>query len=131
MATFASPTVSTTLNGNVATGASQISPSASFPFYTSTGTPVIYFQASATPAASFAQTPGITLSGIAGSFPTGCIFFGYVANGGSAPAWTQIAPASGATHLSGSSVTIAPVTLGGGSTVDLTPTPFIGAIVCS
>jgi hypothetical protein len=130
-ATFNSPTVTTTLNGNVATGASQISPSASFPFYTASGTVLLYFQASATPAASFPMTPGITLSGITASYPTGCIFYGYVAMGGSTPAWTQIAPSSGATHVSGGSVTIAPLTLGGGSTVDLSPTPFTGAIVCN
>ena len=114
---------------STATGAdpaTQITPANSFPYYTGAGTVAEYLQLSSDKAVSFAQTPTIQVGGVTGS---GCTFYGYIQSNSNAYAWTAIAPATGAATVSSGNVTINPVTLSSG-TVNLSTTPFYGAIVC-
>jgi hypothetical protein len=127
-------TTSTSITVTLADGSAQISPSATFPYVPGSiaGTVEAYLQVTATNAVSFASTPSIVATGSALSGLGSCIFYGYE-NNGSGYAWTQVAPASGSTAItgtgSGAAASIPPVTLGSGQ-VNLTATPFYGALVC-
>jgi len=126
--TILPPSASTTVTANIATGLSQISPSASFPVFTGTGTVEFYFQLSATPTVTFASgTPAFQVSGLTGAH--NCIFYGYI-TGNSGNAWTQISPNTGSgVAVSGGSVPLPSTSTFGAIT--LSPTPFYGAIVCT
>jgi hypothetical protein len=122
---FSAPSAATTLTATAASGASQISPSSSFPYLTGMGTVIEYVQLSASPAVSFLGSPQIMLNGAVNG-ETSCSFYGYE-NLGAGYAWTFIA---GPASTNGSSVTIPGVELAG-ATFGLSPTPFYGAVACT
>jgi hypothetical protein len=99
-------------------GAGDISPSASYPFYTgSAATPLYYAQVTATAPVTFLQTPQITVT--AASFPSGntCSLFLYTNNTGTGYTWNQVPGASGTAI--GTTVTIPSVALPSGQTVNV------------
>ncbi len=123
MIQFPAASAATTLVATFASGPSQITGTPTFPYYTGAGTVFQYLQLSATPAVTFATTPSITVNGATGST---CSFYGYTTNSGVTYAWTLIA---GPATISSGSVTIPAVSSLG--TIDVSPAPFYGAIVCS
>jgi hypothetical protein len=106
----------------------DISPPASYPFYTGTAaTPLFYIQVTSSAAVTFPKTPAITLT--ANSFVSSntCSLFIYV-NQGAGFAWSLVPGASGT--ISGNTVVIPSVALPNGLTENFAPngsTPaFIG-----
>jgi hypothetical protein len=126
-ATFNDPSTTTDVTIATATGISQISGSPTFPIYTGSGTPVLYLKITASNSVVFPQTPQIQVQGVTGSY-SGCIFYGYDNNSGSAYVWTPTIPATGSAQFLSGGVTFNPAALTNG--VDITTTPFYAAIVC-
>jgi hypothetical protein len=109
---------STSFTESLATGSSQITPN-TFPVYNGTGHVVIYIKFTATPATTFTQTPGgtITVNSPSTFGGTACVLYSLNGGGGgSAYTWQQAI--TGLT-LSGSTLTLTPQTLQSPSTVDV------------
>ena len=129
---FGTSQASTTiqLSGTAGTGLSQVTPtSPPFPLYTGTGTAQLYIAVASSANVSFAQTPAINYQ--FGTTPTyaGCGLYVYASSGSNVYSWNLVAPATGSTPVSGSSVNIPATTLTNG-TVNLTTTPTYVTIVC-
>jgi hypothetical protein len=117
---------------------SQISPSASFPAFTGTGTVEVYFalntstnsEGGNTPggSVSYAQTPTIAVEGLPGSVTQGCALYGYTNANGLTTAWNQLAPMTGVSNVSAGAVTIQPVTMT--SAIQVNASQFLGVIAC-
>jgi hypothetical protein len=110
---------------------SQISPSASFPYFTGTGTVEEYLQLSGSTNVTFAQTPSVTVHGL--TAVTGCTFYTFT----SGSIWAQVSPPTGSASVLSGSVTM-PMAAGVGGNgvpnsnpVNVGPTPAYGAVVCS
>jgi hypothetical protein len=119
---FGSETTTAPFAVGIALGSTSadISPSGSFPFYTgNAATPLFYALVTSTAAVSFSQTPTITVTTT--SFPSSntCYLYVYANNSGTGFTWVTFPGASGT--VSGSTVTIPPITPPVGATVDLIP----------
>jgi hypothetical protein len=73
------------------------------------------------------MTPVIQVNGL--TSVTSCIFYGYTSGNSNVNAWNAISPATGAAMVSSGSATMPAVSVGG--VINIAPTPFYGAVVCT
>jgi hypothetical protein len=101
--------------------ANDISPAASFPFYTgSQATPLFYALFTTNALVSFSQTPQITVNVNSFGSTNTCSLFIYASSNGATPfAWTQVPGTS--VNVTGTSVIIPPAPGPPGETIDFTP----------